>query len=92
MSTLDLLVQLDALKERQSAKAHLLDGFLRNALNEELEVLATAALNAIDADPRDPLIMAAASRGSTDGVVIAVVSVMRRKFSKLCRDHQREEG
>ncbi len=88
VSTLELLNQLDALKDRQSARAHALDAHLRTFLNEELELLARTAIE-MDISLTEPAVMAA-KMSSMDACVVSILSLMRKKFAKLCRDHQRE--
>lgn len=71
-------------------KAITLQLYFDAMLNEELELLATHTLLEMEIDARVPFIQGAISRGDLNGIVSATVSVCRRKFAKLLRDHERD--
>ena len=89
VAVLDLLMRLDQLQGRSGARASLLTNYLRKVLNTELELLATCAYE-LEFDPEVPEVKAAL-RTSTERCAVTVASVMKRKFAKLCRDHQELE-
>lgn len=54
-------------------------------VDEERDELAKLALE-LEVSPTEPLILAAGRRSGPAGAALAAASVMKRRFSKLCRD------
>lgn len=54
-------------------------------VDEERDELAKLALE-LEVDPAEPLVLAAGRRSGPAGAALAAATVMKRRFSKLCRD------
>lgn len=72
-------------------KATMVQLYFDAAMNEELELLATHVLGpGLEIDASAPYIQGPVSRGDCRETVKATVSLCRRRFAKILRDHQRD--
>lgn len=78
-----------AYKLRHNVQAENIHAYLEDVIirrvDEERDELAKLALE-LEVDPAEPLILAAGRRSGPAGAALAAATVMKRRFSKLCRD------
>ncbi|MFA6135520.1 MAG: hypothetical protein WC869_16020, partial [Phycisphaerae bacterium] len=67
-----------------------LESVIIRRVDAEREDLAKLGLE-LDVDPREPLVLAGARSGGPAGAALAAVTVMKRRFSRLCRERLQGE-
>lgn len=88
-STLELVEQLEKSNAVSETKSHMVQLHFDLLMNDELELLAEHALQ-MQVDIQEPAVYGAVCRGDARGAVAAALSIMRRRMSKMLRDHQRD--
>lgn len=88
-STLEMVERLESSAAANHTKAYMLQLYVNELLNDELELLAGHALQ-MNVEMDEPAVMGAVCRGDARLAVSAAISIMRRRMSKMLRDHERE--
>lgn len=89
ISSVELVKKLEASDASVHNKATTVQLYFDALLNDELELLATHVLG-LEINSDEPFIQGPLTRGDCRGVVAATVSLCRRRFAKILRDHQRD--
>ena len=88
-STMELVEKLANSAAAPETKAHMVQLHIDAVMNDELELLAEHALQ-MQVGMDEPAVYGPACRGDARNAVEAALSIMRRRMSKMLRDHQRD--
>ena len=91
LDTMALLKRLQDPRTNDYQKAAALQRYVDKVINEELELLATSALELRCEPDQETRLAMYIMRGDWRNICLETASFMRRRAAKMLRDHQREE-